>query len=177
MKSKLILCLVYLLLNLFNFVHNATAEINIYEKPRELPKSKIINRNGDIFDLSDFKGDFVLAHFWSRDCAPCIKELKSLNNFHNLVKKDGIRLILISPQSEWFDMNEQSNFLKRYGAADLEFYVDKNDNLTADFGIFTTPLTVVINEKNKEIGRLRGSETWDKRKVTKFIKELKKNSN
>ena len=151
----------------------ANAAINIYSSPRNLPQSKIIHPSGANFQLSDFHGDFVLAHFWSRDCAPCIKELSGLNKFHNKVKDKGVRLILISPQSEWFDSNEQSKFLKRYGAHDLEFYVEENDSLSADFGIFTTPHTVIINTKSQEVGRLRGSETWDKDKVIKYILKLK----
>ena len=151
----------------------ANAAINIYSSPRNLPQSKIIHPSGETFQLSDFKGDFILAHFWSKDCAPCIKELSGLNKFHKKVKDKGVRLILISPQNEWFDSNEQSKFLKRYGAHDLEFYVEENGKLSADFGIFTTPHTVIINTQSKEVGRLRGSETWDKDKVIKYILKLK----
>lgn len=155
------------------FFHDVIAGINIFSEPRYLPQSMIVNQNGESFQLADFNGDFVLAHFWSRECAPCIKELKSLNNFHNMVKKDGVRLIIISLQEEWFDSNEQRKFLKRYGAPDLEFYVE-DGNLSSDFGIFTTPHTVIINAEGLEIGRLRGSETWDKQKVINYIKDLKK---
>ncbi|MBQ2811097.1 MAG: TlpA family protein disulfide reductase [Alphaproteobacteria bacterium] len=168
MKSKLI----FLFLVLMFFSASLNAAINIYTEPRSLPESKIVHQSGLKFSLSDFKGDFVLAHFWSKTCAPCIKELKSLNNFHNKVKDKGVRLILISPQSEWFDANEQNRFLKRFGATDVEFYVEENDNLSADFGIFTTPHTVIIDRKGQEVGRLRGSETWDKDKVVDYILEL-----
>ena len=126
MKNKLLLFLFFILLFL-SFLQNVNAGVNIYENARTLPESKIIGQTGDAFRLSDFKGDLLLAHFWSRDCGPCIKELKSLNAFHNEVKDDNIRLILISPQSEWFDMNEQRLFLKRYGAPDVEFYVEENN--------------------------------------------------
>ena len=169
MKSKLIFLLGILML----FSASSNAAINIYSKPRSLPQSKIIHQSGLSFKLSDFKGDFVLAHFWSKTCAPCIKELKSLNNFHNKVKDKGVRLILISPKEEWFDGAEQSRFLKRYGGADLEFYVEENNDLSADFGIFTTPHTVIINTNGQEAGRLRGSETWDKSKVINYVLELK----
>ena len=176
MKNHLILFSVVLWAGLLIFLHPVMAGVNIYEKPRELPQSKIINQNGDKFRLLDFKGDFVLAHFWSRNCAPCIKELKSLNRFHNKVKNDGIRLIIIAPNDEWFDANEQRKFLKRYGAQDLEFYTEEDGKLSADFGIFTTPHTVVISSQGLEIGRLRGSETWDKTKVIDYIKSLKDKS-
>ena len=90
-----------------------------------------------------------------------------------MVKNEGIRLILISPDDEWFDFNEQRQFLRRYGAADLECYIEENGNLSADFGIFTNPHTVVINQSGQEVGRFRGSEKWDKPKVIKYVKELK----
>ena len=154
-------------------VRVANSGVNIFEVTRTLPESKIISQTGQIFQLSDFKGEFVLAHFWSRDCGPCIKELRGLNKFHNEVKNQGIRLILISPQSEWFDMSEQRQFLKRFGAPDLEFYVEQKDKLSADFGIFTTPHTVIINKQGREAGRLKGSESWNQDKVIKFIKKLK----
>ena len=173
MKRKSIIFCIVLWSTFLGMIWQVNAGVNIFEEPRKLPSSRIINRNGQSFDLSDFNGDFVLAHFWSRDCGPCIKELKGLNKFHNQLKDKGIRLILISPQSEWFDANEQSRFLKRYGAPDLEFYVEENDNLSADFGIFTTPHTVIINTKSMEMGRLRGSEDWDAEKVIKFIHNLK----
>ena len=172
MKNKLLLFLVFVLFFL-SFLQDVKAGVNIYENARTLPESKIIGQTGDAFRLSDFKGDLLLAHFWSRDCGPCIKELKSLNAFHNKVKDDNIRLILISPQSEWFDMNEQRLFLKRYGAPDVEFYVEENNKLSADLGIFRTPHTVIINQNGEEAGRLAGSETWDKQKVIDFIKNLK----
>jgi len=175
-KNRLITFLYILSLLLMFFSTTIYAGVNIYSTPRNLPNSKIIHQSGADFRLSDFKGDFVLAHFWSRDCAPCIKELKSLNNFHNQVKDEGIRLILISDNSEWTDSTEQWRFLKKYGASDLEFYVEENGKLSEDFGIFTTPHTVVINTDGQEIGRFRGSETWDKKEVINYIRQLK-NSN
>ena len=174
MKSRLYSFFCVLGLFCLSFLSEVNAAINIYPEPRHLPQSKIANQNGTEFSLSDFKGDFILAHFWSRDCAPCIKELKGLNSFHNKIKKSGVRLILISLKNEWRDSSEQWQFLKRYGASDLDFYVE-DGSLSADFGIFTTPHTVVINTKGQEIGRLRGSEEWNKQKVIDYITDLKEN--
>ena len=47
--------------------------------------------------------------------------------------------------------------MKKYRAGDLEAYTDVNGQLASDFGIFTSPNTVLINKDGKEIGRLRGS--------------------
>ncbi len=156
-------------------VSTARAEkgVNIYQQPRTVPAHKIIRQDGSSYKLSDFKGDFVVAVFWSKTCGPCIRELKSLNGFYNAVKGRGIKLLLISPNEEWQTVEQQKRFLKKYGAPDVEFFVDEHGNVASDLGIFTSPHTVLVNTKGEEIGRIRGSAKWDDAKVINYIQKLK----
>lgn len=170
---KLVTRAVIIALFLVPFHVKAEDGVNIYAKPRALPEHRIMHQSGVPYKLTDFKGDFVVAVFWSRDCGPCIKELKSLNGFSNAVAGNGVRLILISPAKEWRSVTEQRRFLKRYGAPDVDFYIDNNGDLASDFGIFTSPHTVLINKKGEEIGRIRGSAQWDDDKVIEYIYKLK----
>ena len=148
--------------------------VNIFAASRDVPTRKITHESGKEYTLADFNGQFVVAVFWSRNCGPCIKELKDLNVFYKKGLENNIRLILISPSSEWNSSLEQRLFLKKYGGNDLEFYTDKKGNLAADFGIFTSPHTVLIDEDSQEIGRIRGKAKWaDKRMIT-YIKSLMK---
>ncbi len=151
----------------------AKDNVNIYEKPRKAPAQAVIHESGKNYRLSDFKGEFVVAIFWSRDCGPCIGELKSLNGFYNATKGKGVRLLLISPNEQWSSIAEQKRFLKRYGAPDVDFYVDEKGMVASDLGIFTSPHTVLINEKGEEIGRIRGSAKWDRDDVIEYIYQLK----
>lgn len=151
----------------------AKDSVNIYDKPRPAPAHKIIHESGKNYRLSDFKGDFVVAVFWSRDCGPCLAELKSLNGFYKAVKGNGVKLLLISPNEEWATVAEQKRFLKRYGAPDVDFYVDENGAVASDLGIFTSPHTVLINKSGEEIGRIRGSAKWDSDDVIEYIYQLK----
>lgn len=149
--------------------------VNIFAESRDVPTRKIVHESGREYALTDFKGQFVIALFWSRNCGPCIKELKDLNTFYQKALYDNIRLILISPASEWRSTLEQRLFLKKYGGASLEFYTDKKGDLAADFGIFSSPHAVLINEDSQEIGRIRGSAKWSDKRMLKYIKSLIKN--
>ncbi len=158
-------------------IANASANekgINIYDTPRELPSKVIYGEHGRQTRLKDFNGDFVLAVFWSRYCVPCIRELKSLNEYVRQTKNDGIRVIMISPKKEWLGgFSEQRRLLNKYGAPDLEMYVDDKNDLAAAFGIFSSPVTVLISREGKEIGRIRGSAEWDDPEVIEYLFRVK----
>lgn len=147
--------------------------VNIYDEPRELPSRPLYDEFGKKVKLSDFKGNFVVTIFWSRYCSPCIRELDNLNNYQNIVKNDGIRVVLISPDTEWNSIEEQKKLLKKYKAQDLDFYVDADGKVASDLGIFTSPNTVLINKDGKEIGRIRGSADWDSDEVVEYLYKIK----
>ena len=159
------------------FVQNLQASekgINIYAYSRSLPSKTLLDERGRKITLQDMKGDFVLAVFWSRHCIPCIRELKDLNDFANKTKNDGIRVILVSDKKEWQGgFSEQKRMLHRFGGDDLEAYVDNRGDLAAAFGIFSSPVTILISRDSKEIGRIRGSVKWAEDEVVEYMYRLK----
>lgn len=158
------------------FAVNAAAKdkANIYAFSRDVPQKEIIGESGNKVKLNSFTGNFVIAVFWSRYCLPCIKELKSLSSFSKKTRNDGIRVIMISPKGEWnggFD--EQHRFLQRFEADNLEIYVDEKEQLASAFGIFSSPVSVLVSRESQEIGRIRGSVKWDSDDVVEYMYQLK----
>lgn len=147
--------------------------VNIYADVRQAPQTAFYSSSGKKVTLADFKGKFVLLVSWSRDCLPCIREMKSLNSFYNQTKDNGLEVILLSKEKEWSDLEEQRRFLEKYSAPDLNFYVDRDGKLTEDLAIFTSPHTVLVNSLGNEVGRIRGSAEWDKPEVIEYIYQLK----
>ena len=163
-----------LLLGLFCFVGFAQAKgLNIFAYPRTAPQTPIYNLYGKEVKISDFAGDFLLINFWSRHCIPCIKELGKLNSFSLQTRDSGIKTIIVSRADEWVSVDEQQKFLAKFKAQDLDFYLDKKGKLTEDFGIFSSPHTVIVNKKGEEIGRIRGSADWDDEDVIAYIYKIK----
>ncbi len=164
-----------LILFFISFISPAMAQkgANIFAYPRKAPTSKIYNRYGQAFSLYDFAGDFIVAVFWSKTCIPCLKEMDDLNIFAKKTADTGIKVIIISPDKEWLSPEEQYAVLKKYGGQDLDFYTDKKSKLSTDFGIFTSPHTVLINSDSMEIGRIRGSVDWDDEDVIEYIYKIK----
>ena len=167
-KILLLFFLVFL-----SFDASAKSKTNIFAYPREAPSSPIFNRYGQPFTLKDFAGDFLIVIFWSKTCIPCLRELDDLSNFVKKTKNNLIKVILVSPHEDWLFENEQQALLQKYGGQNLDVYTDKKSALTTDFGIFTSPHTVLINADSMEIGRIRGSLDWDDDDVIEHIYEIK----
>lgn len=151
--------------------------VNIYDEPRDIPSRPIYSYTGKKVNLTEFEGNFLIVVFWSRYCGPCLRELDNLWSYQQIVANDGIKVILVSPDTEWNNVDEMKKMLKKYHAGDLEAYTDINGQLASDFGIFTSPNTVLINKDSKEIGRLRGSAEWDDEKVVEYIYKIKAEHN
>ena len=147
--------------------------LNLFAYSRPAPETPIYSPYGKAVKLKDFKGNFLIVVFWSRYCAPCIRELDELNYFVNHTKDNGIKVILVSKDDEWQNDSEQKELLTKYEAPDVEYYTDKKGKLTEDFGIFSSPHTVLINAQSEEIGRINGSVDWEDEDVIEKIYQIK----
>lgn len=147
--------------------------INIYQEPRKVPYSTIYHESGKRYRLSDFQGKFLIVVFWSKTCSVCIRELDELSRFKEIVKNNGIEVILVSPSNDWNDFEHTKKFLKRYDASNFDVYWDENGELASSLGIFATPHNVLINSKGEEIGRIRGGADWDDDNIIEYIYKLK----
>ena len=147
--------------------------INIFAYSRPAPQTAIYNSSGLQSKLQDFEGQFILVMFWSRYCAPCIRELDDINDFVKITRDNNIKVLLVSQAEEWTGVGEQRMLLKKYKAEDIDFYIDKKGALAGDFGVFSFPHTVLVDQYGEEIGRISGSVDWDDEDVVEYIYKLK----
>lgn len=60
------------------------------------PSLVLTGLDGQTFDLSRLRGKVVLVNYWATWCAPCRKEMPTLNAFYRRYRGDGLELIGIS---------------------------------------------------------------------------------
>jgi cytochrome c biogenesis protein CcmG, thiol:disulfide interchange protein DsbE len=51
---------------------------------------------GEIFDLAAMRGKVVLVNFWATWCAPCLRELPAIGDFHQKHRAEGFEVIALS---------------------------------------------------------------------------------
>ena len=166
-KTVLIL---FLLIGRFSV---AEAKINLFETPRYLPAISFYGDSGKSYRLQDFKADLLMAVVWSKNCGPCLNDLKHLNSFAQKTMGSGIQVILISPEKEWRTPDERRLFLQRIGAPNLVSYLDRQAHFADGMGIQATPTAILVNSSGEEVGQITGSVKWDSSDVIDYMLKLK----
>ena len=123
--------------------------------------------SGNEINLSHYVGKLVIINFWATWCAPCKKEMPSLdklyqdNNFKNL---------------QIFPVNmEQPNTLKTkkfftdLNIQTLEIFFDHNLNFVKEFKLRGMPTTVIINKKGEEFARIIGEVNFQDKRFLKWL--------
>jgi len=141
--------------------------IAINETPKPISSLIFEDFSGNKINLKDHKGKLVVLNFWATWCAPCKKEMPSLdrlnqsNNFKNL---------------EVFAVNmEQPNKLKTkkfftdLNIKSLKIFFDSELNFVKEFKLRGVPTTVLINKKGEEFARIIGEVDFQDKKFVRWL--------
>jgi len=154
-------------------IFSASAKINMFPKPRYIPAISFYSESGKAYKLTDFQEDLLMAVVWSKNCVPCLEDLRNLKKFVQKTADKGIKVILISPEKDFRTADERRYFLNRIGAPNVVNYVDRNANFRDGMGIMVTPTAILVNRNGEEAGQITGSIKWDDSDVIEYMLNLK----
>ena len=120
-----------------------------------LPNLTLADPQGRKLALDGLAGKPVLINLWATWCAPCVKELPTLEA---LAASGAVRVITVSQDSG--DPAKVAAFLKDKGLTRLEPWLDPNNDLAFHYNGGTLPMTVLYDSEGKEVWRFTGENDW-----------------
>ena len=139
----------------------------IHKKPLTIKELKLKNSNLQDIDLSKKRGKIMIINFWATWCAPCKKEMPSLE-----------KLTLKIPQVEVYAVNMEKpnnnrieNFLNEIGVNKLKTYYDPDLTLVKSFKLRGLPTSILIDKNGKEFGKVIGEIDFASDDFIKLIKK------
>jgi thiol-disulfide isomerase/thioredoxin len=136
---------------------------------KAMPTVTILDGDGEETSLAAVAaGKPMLVNLWATWCAPCVKELPTLDK---LSAQPGAPQVMALSQ----DMQPQptvSAFLdeKKIG---LESYQDKEMAVSSALGVQILPTTILYGSDGKEIWRYSGDLDWTSAKAAKLLAQAR----
>ena len=140
--------------------------IVIYEKPKTIEELKFKDLNLQEVDLTNKKGNIMILNFWATWCAPCRREMPSLE-----------KLTFEFPEIKVYAINMEKpnklsarDFFQSIGVSSLDIYFDPDLKLVKQFKMRGLPISILIDKNGKEFGRVVGEINFMDKDFIKLLK-------
>ena len=140
-------------------------------KGEPAPVAKFKNPDGGDFDLAKFKGGPVLVNLWASWCAPCIKELPTLQQLEQAHADEGT-LGIIAVSQDTAPQGSVEAFLGERDIGRFAAYHDEKMDLTSALGVQVLPTTILYDAQGKEVWRYVGDLDWTSDEAMTLLSEV-----
>ena len=144
-------------------------KMTIASNPTSAPKTIFFDDDGKELTLNDFKGRLTLVNFWATWCAPCRKEMPSLEVLSNQLGGDTFQVLTIATMRS--SKEAVKKFFNDNNISGLPKFRDPKGHLARAAGVAALPLTMLLDRKGNEISRLIGDADWSQDETIEFIKK------
>ena len=154
-----------------NVLSNETPNIKnivINKELKTYDNITFLNSSKKIIKLSDYRGNLVLLNFWATWCAPCKKEMPSLDVLKGNSNFDNIEIFPINVGKD--DLKKSNKFFEDLNIKNLKIYFDNPVTLAKALGLRGVPTTILFNKDGEEFARILGSIDFGDEKFLKWIK-------
>tara|TARA_B100001057_G_scaffold342455_1_gene343359 strand:+ start:410 stop:919 length:510 start_codon:yes stop_codon:yes gene_type:complete len=155
---------------------------NVYSDDKPNIKNIVINKELKTYDnitfldvdkkiinLAEYKGSLILLNFWATWCAPCKKEMPSLDALKNHPSLENIQIFPINIGKD--NLVKSKKFFKDLNINNLDIFFDNPLTLAKDLNLRGVPTTILFNKKGEEFARIIGSIDFEDKKFLEWIKK------
>lgn len=131
------------------------AGVDRSHKGEAAPQLAFFDPAGKKVTLADFRGEPVLLNLWATWCAPCIKEMPSLNTAAGTMRGK-VRVVTVSQDMQ---REKVAPFFAERKLDNLTAYVDPDLGLSIAYKA-NLPITIMLDAEGREVWRVSGAMDW-----------------
>jgi thiol-disulfide isomerase/thioredoxin len=135
------------------------ARFIVADAPVALPAATLVDESDAEHPVEELKGKVVLLNFWATWCAPCRKEMPSLDRLQAALGGDGFRVVTVAAGRN--TVPGIRRFFDEVGVTRLPMLRDPRMDLAGPMGVVAMPVSVLLDRDGAEIGRFIGDTAWD----------------
>tara|TARA_B100002019_G_scaffold112846_1_gene97184 strand:+ start:247 stop:756 length:510 start_codon:yes stop_codon:yes gene_type:complete len=165
------------LIILFFLITNSHASDDIDIKNlflnKELKKYEgltFLDHKNNLLNLRDYKGNLIILNFWATWCAPCKKEMPSLDRLQ--VHEDLNNLMIFPINVGQENLQKSMKFFEDLKINNLNIYFDTQVTLAKKFALRGIPTSILIDKNGLEFARIIGSIDFEDEKFIKWLSKF-----
>ena len=139
----------------------------ISEIPKPISSLIFEDFSGNQINLNNYRGKLVIVNFWATWCAPCKKEMPSLDNLYKNDNFDNLQIFAVNVEQP--NTLKTKKFFSELNIQKLEIFFDSHLNFVKEFKLRGVPTTVLINKKGEEFARIIGEVNFQDKKFSKWL--------
>jgi len=146
------------------------AEQTLPELPRpiEAPNFELVDLDGGLHKLTDYRGKVVVLNFWATWCPPCRYEMPSMQRGWEAARADGIVFLGVNVGE---DADSVFIFLADY-SVEFPLLLDKDATVIKQYQVVGLPTTFIIDPQGRITHRVVGSREWDDAALLRELRGL-----
>jgi thiol-disulfide isomerase/thioredoxin len=138
-------------------------------RPRPAPPAVFTDADGKILNLRDFAGKLVLVNLWATWCAPCRREMPSLERLQTRL---GDKITILAISEDRGGSKAIAPFITKLGLKVVKTYLDPESAIGRAFKVDGLPTSFLIDRQGRVLGRVEGEAEWDSPKMLAIIDPL-----
>jgi len=146
------------------------AGIEIFAGQPPAPTTPFADEHASLTAIKDFRGKIVILNLWATWCAPCVKEMPSLESLAARLPPDRFAVVAVSQDKGGAAIAKP--FLDRIGVRRLPLYVDPTGRVARDLGARGFPTTILIAQNGTVLAKLEGPAEWDSDEMIVYLLSL-----
>jgi thiol-disulfide isomerase/thioredoxin len=144
----------------------ALDKVDRSHKGEAAPSFAFVDPKGKKVTLADFRGKPVLLNLWATWCAPCVKEMPTLDA---LAVREGDKLQVLTVSQD-FDAAKVAPFFEKAKFRKLQAWHDPETAFSLQLGV-NLPATILYDSSGREVWRRQGDTDWAGAAAAKLIAE------
>ena len=137
---------------------------------QEVVNFRLPDLQGQLQDIAQYRGKWLVVNFWATWCPPCVKELPSMQAVRNRLAGEPFEVIAVNVGE---DFDQVKNFLNLLDAGlDYPVLLDENLVTTKNWKVRALPTTYIIDAQGRARYIATGERDFDAPEVVSMIRAL-----
>ena len=164
---RFLIVFIFLMSNSFANENIDIENLVINKELKKYDSLTFLDAKNSELNINDYKGKLILLNFWASWCAPCKKEMPSLDLLQVNENLNNLKIFPINVGQD--NIEKASKFFKDLDIKNLRIYFDSPITLAKKFRLRGIPTTILINKSGEEFARIIGSIDFEDKKFIEWL--------